>query len=242
MVNTVVNSVKARKGSKIIALALGVGGVLVIALTLATVFTAVLLPFLGQGSGPLSAATPRSTTIASIQATQAAAALTATDASGVSGSGSSDWYTFADGNGGFQIDVPGVIGSSHGYFINDFSGMGADFTYGGAPLTTPLERREAQLFVSIQYSTKITDRNICPQGGVAVLIGSGNRRIPALVRDEGPVAALNLVLNGRAIQVILNTNDANEPALTAYGDVWQHMLASFAPLPSARPLSTHPCG
>lgn len=155
---------------------------------------------------------------------------------------SADWYLFKSWDGGFQVDVPGVIGSSHGYFINDFSGMGADLSYSGAPLSSPLQRREADLEVSILYSTKITDRNICPQGGVAVMIGSGNERVRAWVRNEGRIVALNLVLNGRAIQITLDSRDDAQPALAGYSDIWRHMLASFAPLAGAERLTTHPCG
>ncbi len=155
---------------------------------------------------------------------------------------SADWSTFESGDGGFQLDMPGVIGSSHGYFINDFSGMGADLSYSGGPLSSPLQRREADLSVSILFSTKITDRNICPQGGVAVMIGSGSDRIPAWVRDEGRSVVLNLVLNGRAIQITLASRDNTQPVLAQYGDIWRHMLATFAPLPGVQHLTTQPCG
>jgi hypothetical protein len=155
---------------------------------------------------------------------------------------SADWSTFESWDGGFQFDMPGVIGSSHGYFINDFSGFGANYSYTGAPLTTPLQRREAELSMSILFSTKIADRNICPQGGAAVMIGSGSDRIPAWVRDEGQTVVLNLVLNGRAIQITLGSRDNTQPVLAQYGDIWRHMLATFAPLPGVQPLTTQPCG
>ena len=155
---------------------------------------------------------------------------------------SADWYLYKSLDGGFQVDVPGVIGSSHGYFINDFNGMGADLSYTGAPLSSLLQQREAHIEMSILYSTKITDRNICPQGGVAVMIGSGNERVRAWVRNEGRIVALNLVLNGRAIQITLDSRDDAQPALAGYSDIWRHMLASFAPLAGAERLTTHPCG
>lgn len=211
---------------------LRVGAVLLVAL-LVVALSASLTVFFTPIAGPIIthylATTP---TIASSVATQEAA-LTQTSA---------DWYLFISWEGGFQVDVPGVIQSSHGYFINDFNGMGADLSYSGAPVSSPLQRREAHLEVSILYSTKITDRNICPQGGVAVMIGSGNKKVPAWVRNEGRIVALNLVLNGRAIQITLDSQDDAQSALARYGDIWRHMLASFAPLAGAPRLSTHPCG
>jgi hypothetical protein len=155
---------------------------------------------------------------------------------------SADWYLFKSVDGGFQVDMPGVIGSSHGYFINDSNGMGADLSYTGAPLSSSLQQREAHLEVNILYSTKITDRDICPQGGVAMMIGSGSKQVRAWVRNEGRIVALNLVLNGRAIQITLDSRDDAQPALARYGDIWRHMLASFAPLPGAQRLTMHPCG
>lgn len=155
---------------------------------------------------------------------------------------SADWYTLQVSGAGFQVDVPGVIGSSHGYFINDFSGLGSDLYYTGAPLLSPLQRREAKLWVKVLYSTKITDENICPQGGTPVMLGSGNVHIPAWQRDEGRIVAVNLVLDGMAIQISLDTRDNSQHALPAYADIWQHMLGSFEPLPDAQHLATHPCG
>ena len=155
---------------------------------------------------------------------------------------SADWYTFQSWEGGFQVDVPGVIGSSHGYYINDGSGQGVDLYHLDAPVSSPLQQREAQVWVSILYSTKITDDNICPQGGVAVEIGRSGAQVPAWVRDEGRKVAVNLVLNGVAIEITLDSRDDTQPALARYGDIWRHMLASFAPLPGQSRRTTHPCG
>ena len=156
---------------------------------------------------------------------------------------SADWYVFTNYGGGFRVDVPGVIGSSHGYFINDFSGQGADFSYAGAPISTPLQQLEAQTDVSIRYSTKITTLNICPQGGTPVQIGSGGAQIPAWEGDGGPdIVAVNLVLNGAAIEITLTTRDASQPVLPRYATIWRHMLASFAALPGQPHRTTHPCG
>ena len=154
---------------------------------------------------------------------------------------SADWYTYKNWEGGFQVDVPGVIGSSHAGFINDFSGKEVDLYYIGAPISSALQRREAQIWVKILYSTKITDQNICPQGGTPVMLGSGSAHIPAWQRDERRIVALNLVLNGTAIEIDLDTRDDAQPALPQYADIWQHMLASFVPLPATQHSATHPC-
>lgn len=211
---------------RLAAVLLSVALVVALAASLTAFFTSIAASFLGQGA--ISTPTIRAVSAATGKATQTPA--------------SADWYTLRSWDGGFQIDVPGVLGSSHGYFIDDFSGMGADLSYTGAPLSSPLQRREALLEVSILYATKITDRNLCPQGGVAVILGSGSERAHGWVRDEGRIVALNLVLNGKAIQVTLDSQNGAQPVLAYYGDIWRHMLASFAPLPGVQRLTTHPCG
>jgi hypothetical protein len=153
-----------------------------------------------------------------------------------------DWDTFTLYDGGFRVDVPGVLGSSHGYFINDFSGQGVDLSYTGATLSTPLQRLEAQVKVSVLYSTKITTLNICPQGGVAIQTGSGNAQMPAWERDQGDTVRANLVLNGVAIEIRMTSRVSGQPALPNYAEIWRHMLASLAPLPSQPVGTTHPCG
>jgi hypothetical protein len=152
-----------------------------------------------------------------------------------------DWDTFTLYDGGFRVDVPGVLGSSHGYFINDSSGQGVDLAYNGAPLSTPLQRLEAGVKVSVLYSTKITDHNICPQGGTPIQAGSGTARITAWQRDQGDTVYVNLVLNGEAIEIHM-TSRSGQPALPQYTEIWTHMLASIAPLPGLPPSATHPCG
>jgi hypothetical protein len=208
---------KWTRGLRLAVVLLSVALVVAIAASLTAFFTSIAAPFIGQSASPTAG-----------KATQTPM--------------SADWYTLRSGDGGFQIDVPGVLGSSHGYFIDDFSGMGADLLYTGAPLSSPLQRREALLEVSILYATKITDRNLCPQGGTAVILGSGTERARGWVRDEGRIVALNLVLYGEAIQVTLDSRNDAQPVLAYYGDIWRHMLASFAPLPGAQRLTTHPCG
>ena len=177
---------------------------------------------------------PAATSAASTSIVQATAAETATP-------GNKDWDTFTVYDGGFRIDVPGVLGSSHGYFINDFSGQGVDLSYNGATLSTPLQRLEAGVKMSVLYSTKITNINICPQGGTPVQAGAGSAKISAWERDQGDTVFLNLVLNGVAIELHM-TSRSGQPALPQYAEIWTHMLASIAPLPGLPPGTTHPCG
>src|SRR5262245_25404784 len=84
-----------------------------------------------------------------------------------------DWYTFTS-QGGFRIDIPSVLGSSHGYFIDNYTGQGVDLTYLGAPAATALQRLAAEVTVTVLYATQITDRDICPQGGMPSRVGSGS--------------------------------------------------------------------
>lgn len=111
---------------------------------------------------------PAATSAASSSSVQATATVAATATPG-----NRDWDTFTLYDGGFRVDVPGVLGSSHGYFINDFSGQGVDLAYNGATLSTPLQRLEAGVKMSVLYSTKITDHNICPQGGTPSKLALG---------------------------------------------------------------------
>jgi hypothetical protein len=175
---------------------------------------------------------PAATSAASHTSVKVTAAATA---------GSSDWDTFTVYDGGFRVDVPGVLSSSHGYFINDFSGQGVDLSYNGATLSTPLQRLEAGVKVSVLYSTKITNINICPQGGIPILAGAGNVRIAAWQRDQDDKVIANMVLNGFAIEIRM-TSRSGQTALPQYAEIWTHMLASIAPLPGQPASSTHPCG
>jgi hypothetical protein len=177
---------------------------------------------------------PAATFAASTSSVQATATETATP-------GNSDWDTFNVYDGGFRVDVPGVLSSSHGYFINDFSGQGVDLAYNGATLSTPLQRLEAGVKVSVLYSTKITNINICPQGGTPVQAGSGSGQIAAWERDQGDTVFLNLVLNGEAIEIHM-TSRSGQPALPQYAEIWTHMRSSIASLPGIPVGSAHPCG
>jgi hypothetical protein len=186
-------------------------------------------------AGPPTSPPTTPTTSPSVPTAQAAAVATATPG------GNGDWDTFKIYDGGFRVDVPGVLGSSHGYFINDFSGQGVDLAYNGATLSTPLQRLEAGVKVSVLYSTKITNINICPQGGTPVQAGSGSVKISAWERDQGDTVYVNLVLNGEAIEIHM-TSRSGQSALPQYAEIWSHMLASIAPLPGVPVGTTHPCG
>jgi hypothetical protein len=212
-------------------------GALIALVALTACCTQALVPLL---TGFYSVAMAPSTTIS--RSAVAAPTASATSASQATATPATpNWRSFTSG-GGFRIDLPGALGSSHGYFINDFSGQGFDLSYLGAPIVTPLQQREAQIWVSIRYSTKIVDTNICPQGGVPVTLGSGNATTPAWQRDEGTDGKVNLVLNGTAIEIALYSSESSQPVLSQYADIWRHMLASFAPLPGQPQHMTHPCG
>jgi hypothetical protein len=177
-----------------------------------------------------------------VDATSAPTARATGTATAIAPSGNGDWDTFKLYDGGFQVDVPGVLASSHGYFINNFSGQGVDLSYTGATLSTPLQRLEAHVKVSVLYSTKITNLNICPQGGTPVQAGSGSVHLSAWQRDQGDTVFLNLVLNGEAIEISMTSRVSGQAALPTYAEIWQHMLASIAPLPGQTAGTTHPCG
>ena len=215
-----------------------VGVVAVVTLAAIGLLTACLYgvaaPLLANVLASPPTVSPAATSAASTSSVQATAAETATP-------GNKDWDTFTVYDGGFRIDVPGVLGSSHGYFINDFSGQGVDLSYNGATLSTPLQRLEAGVKMSVLYSTKITNINICPQGGTPVQAGAGSAKISAWERDQGDTVFLNLVLNGVAIELHM-TSRSGQPALPQYAEIWTHMLASIAPLPGLPPGTTHPCG
>jgi hypothetical protein len=40
----------------------------------------------------------------------------------------------------------------------------------------------------------------------------------------------------------LNAPGPADTFFARYGDIWRHMLASFAALPNQTPATTHPCG
>jgi hypothetical protein len=228
---SLMNAMTRRQGALIGLVALGA---LVASVVLTVCLTSTLVPLLTQALATAPSATP------SAVATQQAITIPTTQAAATT-AGSADWDTFKLYDGGFRVDVPGILGSSHGYFINDFSGQGVDLSYTGATLSTPLQHLEAQVKMSVLYSTKITDHNICPQGGTAIQAGAGSARIPAWQREQGDTVYVNLVLNGVAIEIHM-TSRSGQSVLPQYADIWTHMLTSIAALPGAPPGTTRPCG
>jgi hypothetical protein len=202
-----------------------------------------VLPALSRMVGNLQANTPvgsnETATAPPNKGTTAAQTATSTPPS--------DWYTFSSG-GGIRLDIPSVLGSSHGYFIDNFDGQGIDFSFQGAPAVTPLQRLATQLTVTLLYATQITDRNICPQGGTPIQVSSGSATISAWERDNfspstsAPTVVANFVLNGVAIEIDLLGQGPPETFLARYGAIWHHLLTSIAPRPNQPQGTTHPCG
>jgi hypothetical protein len=93
----------------------------------------------------------------------------------------------------------------------------------------------------VLYSTKITNINICPQGGTPAQAGAGAVHIAAWERDKGDTVYVNLVLNGVAIEIHM-TSRSGQSVLPQYAEIWNHLLASIAPLPGLPASTTHPCG
>lgn len=163
----------------------------------------------------------------------------------------SDWRSevHAGANYRFQIDMPAMLTCSHGFFINNFSGQGCDYTYSGVPAQTALQHVELETQVELLSSTEITDRNICPQGGTQVRVGTGANTLTGWERDDvstttsDGTVTLNLVVHGTPIQLSLEGFGGQpQPFFDRYGPIWHHMLASFTLLPSPVTQSVHPCG
>jgi hypothetical protein len=161
-----------------------------------------------------------------------------------------DWSPYVNLEYGFRLGLPGVLASSHGFFINNFAGQGFDMAYLNAPITTPLQRLEAETAVEVLYSTAITDRDICPDAGAPVMLGAGiggrqQTNVPPAANGPAalyPYVHVSLVLNGVAIRVELRGQGPSETFLARYAALWQHMLASFAPVAGGPVYTTHPCG
>lgn len=162
-----------------------------------------------------------------------------------------DWYSgiHSGANYRFRLDMPAMLACAHGFFINDFSGMGCDYTYAGAAAQTALQQVELETQVELLSSAKITDRNICPQGGAQVRVGTGADTITGWERDDvsgtssNGTVTLNLVIRGTPVQLSL-TGFGNQPQpfFERYGAIWHHMLTSFTLLPAPVSQLVHPCG
>lgn len=160
-----------------------------------------------------------------------------------------DWERF-DGDG-FHLDIPAVLSGQHPLYINDGTGMDVVFVYEDKPLATPLQQVESETTIQLNYSTKITDTNICPESGTPVTLASGvvgrqQTDVPPNVNGPGQpylYVWLSVVINGVVIRVELDGNNPADTFFARYGGIWQHMLASLAPSPSNDiPPHNHPCG
>jgi len=161
-----------------------------------------------------------------------------------------DWYAAELPDGGFRVDMPSVLSPDHAVYINGGAGEYIAYVYTGRPASSPLKRAAAQARVFVQYASQITDDNICPNGGTPVTLGarySGYQQSDAPPEADGPPAnspyvRVSLVLNGEAIQLELNASGPSDTFFAHYGDIWRHMLASFAPLPNQPASNNRPCG
>lgn len=160
-----------------------------------------------------------------------------------------DWHTYAYLAYGFSVDVSTVLYPSHSLLINDGTGLQTDWGYEGAALGSPLRVAAAETTVRVQYSTTISDTNICPAGGTPITIGAGIRayqqtNVPPDLNGPAapyPYVRVSLVSGGVAIRIELQGQGAPETFFARYGPIWQHMLASFTLFPTQPPLTTHPC-
>jgi hypothetical protein len=161
-----------------------------------------------------------------------------------------DWYVAELPDAGFRVDMPSVLSPDHAVYINGGAGEYIAFVYTGRPASSPLKRAAAQARVFVQYTSQITDDNICPSGGTPVTLGarySGYQQSDAPPAADGPPASypyvrVSLVLNGEVIQLELNAAGPADTFFARYGDLWRHMLASFAPLPNQPASKNRPCG
>lgn len=162
-----------------------------------------------------------------------------------------DWYTAELPEAGIRFDMPSVLSPGHPAEINGNAGKLIAYTYIGSPASSPLKRAAAQATITVQYSSRITDDNICPSGGDRVILGPGITGYLQTDVSPGangppasyPYARVSAVLNGEAIQLELNApGPADATFFARYGDIWRHILASFAPLPNQPPSGNRPCG
>lgn len=162
-----------------------------------------------------------------------------------------DWHTYTFPTYGFRVDVPAVLTPHHAILINGGSGEAISWYYEQAPLGSALRQAAADSSVLIQYSTTITDTNICPLRGVPITIGGGvaarqETNIP--LAGSGPLPAVpyvrvSLVAGGVAVRIQMAGTAPADTFLARYGAIWQRLLATFATFPAQPPLgATHPCG
>lgn len=230
---------RVRSSTGVVVAAVAAVALLALVVVLARAFNAAALGLL--------AGAPTVTSGQALPATRGpsqAATGTAPDAA------TADWTSYVNQTYGFRLDLPAALASNHGFFINDASGQGFDMAYNNAPLTTPLQRLQAQTVVEVLYSTAITDRDICPDAGAPVTLGASipgrqQSNAPPLLNGpaaDAPYVNASVAQGGVAIRFELRGQPPAETFTARYGDLWRHMLASFAPVSGGPVYATHPCG
>jgi hypothetical protein len=155
-----------------------------------------------------------------------------------------DWraVSFA---GLFRLDTPGVLVSSHGYFLASGYGQGSDFVYTGVPALSPLQQLATTTTLSVQYISKVTTVDLCPHGGTQVPLGTGTRHLigwQIFSSLSPPSVDVRVVLGGLAINIVLQGQDPASTFIDRYGGLWKHILASFTVVHQPDPKAMNPCG
>jgi hypothetical protein len=148
--------------------------------------------------------------------------------------------------GVFRLDVPGVLVSTHGYFLPGGNGQGSDFVYNGAAVLSPLQQIATTTTVSVQYTPNVTTVDLCPHGGTQVPLGPGTGTAhlvgwQTFTTSTPPSVEVRVVLGGLAIRIMLQGLGPSSTFFTRYGALWQHILASFTVVHQPNPQSVNPC-
>jgi hypothetical protein len=157
-----------------------------------------------------------------------------------------DWRA-ASFAGIFRLDVPGVLVSSHGYFLPGGNGQGSDFVYTGAAVLSPLQQLATTTTLSVQYTTNVTTVDLCPHGGTQVPLGSSTATTQltgwqTFSGSTPPSVELRVVVGGWAIRIMLQGIDPAGTFFARYGSLWQHILSSFTVIHPPDPQAVNPCG
>jgi hypothetical protein len=154
-----------------------------------------------------------------------------------------DWRA-ASFAGLFRLDVPGVLVSSHGYFLAGGYGQGSDFVYSGVPALSPLQELATTTTLSVQYISKVTTPDLCPHGGTQVPLGTGTHRLVGwqiFSSLSPPSVDVRVALGGLAINIALQGQDPASTFFDRYGSLWHHVLASFTVVHQPDPRAVSPC-
>jgi hypothetical protein len=148
--------------------------------------------------------------------------------------------------GVFRLDVPGVLVSTHGYFLQSGNGQGSDFVYTGAATLSPLQQIAATATLTVQYATTVTTVDLCPHGGTPVALGHGTGTThltgwQTFSASSPPSVDVRVVLGGLAINIALQGVDPAGTFFSRYGSLWQHILASFTVIRQPDPHAVNPC-